>query len=85
MRLFDFFLLAVFGLLNRTSLSLVRDIYARSEYHTQLAKMSFDKIFDLIAGAFFYFYNICKYLVPCVPRSVMRMTGGVLTCGEIIN
>ena len=55
MRLFDFFLLAVFGLLNRTSLSLVRDIYARSEYHTQLAKMSFDKIFDLIAGAFFFF------------------------------
>ena len=32
--------------------------YARSEYHTQLAKMSFDKIFDLTAGAYIFFYNI---------------------------
>ena len=24
----------------------------------QLAKMSFDKIFDLTAGVYFYFYNI---------------------------
>ena len=24
--------------------------YARSEYHTQIANMSFDKIFDLTAG-----------------------------------
>ena len=31
--------------------------YARSEYHTQLAKMSFDKIFDLTAGVCFNFYN----------------------------
>ena len=30
--------------------------YARSEYHTQLAKMSFDKIFDLTA-VYFSFYN----------------------------
>ena len=29
--------------------------YARSEYHTQLAKMSFDKIFDLTAGVYFHF------------------------------
>ena len=28
------------------------------EYHTQLAKMSFDKMFDLTAGVYFYFYNI---------------------------
>ena len=32
--------------------------YARSEYHTQLANMSFDKIFDLTAGVYFHFYNI---------------------------
>ena len=31
--------------------------YARSEYHTQLANMSFDKIFDLTAGVYFYYYN----------------------------
>ena len=37
-------------------------ISAQSEYHTQLAKMSFDKIFDLKAGVFIYFYNIV-YLV----------------------
>ena len=36
-------------------------IRARSEYHTQLAKMSFDKIFDLTAGVYFNFFNItCK-------------------------
>ena len=28
--------------------------YARSEYHTQLAKMSFDKIFDLADGVYFF-------------------------------
>ena len=33
-----------------------RDII-RSEYHTQLAKMSFNKIFDLTAGVYFNFYN----------------------------
>ena len=33
--------------------------HARSEYHTQLAKMSFDKIFDLTAGVHLYFYNTC--------------------------
>ena len=27
-------------------------------YHTQLAKMSFDKIFDITAGVYFNFYNI---------------------------
>ena len=32
--------------------------YARSEYHTQLAKIIFDKIFDLTAGVYFDFYNI---------------------------
>ena len=31
--------------------------YARSEYHTQLAKMSFDKIFDLTSGLYFFFLN----------------------------
>ena len=32
----------------------LRIIY-RSEYHTQLAKMSFDEIFDLTAGVYFHF------------------------------
>ena len=30
-------------------------LLARSEYHTQLAKMSFDEIFDLTAGVYFHF------------------------------
>ena len=35
---------------------------ARSEYHTQLAtKMSFDEIFDLTAGVYFYFHDIISY------------------------
>ena len=29
-------------------------------YHTQLAKMSFDEIFDLTAGVYFNFYNIVR-------------------------
>ena len=29
--------------------------YARWEYHTQLANMSFDEIFDLTAGVYLYF------------------------------
>ena len=29
--------------------------FARSGYHTQLAKMSFDKTFDLTAGLYFHF------------------------------
>ena len=33
--------------------------YARSGYHTQLAKTSFDEILDLTAGAYFNFQNIC--------------------------
>ena len=32
--------------------------YARSEYHTQLAKTSFEKILDLTAGVCFHFHNI---------------------------
>ena len=32
--------------------------YARSEDHTQLAKMSFDNIFDLTAGVHVYSYKI---------------------------
>ena len=34
----------------------------KSEYHTQLAKMSFDKIFNLTAGVYFYF-NKYSYAV----------------------
>ena len=43
---------------SRRSISLTRThnrYYARSKYHTQLAKMSFDRIFDLTAGAYFIF------------------------------
>ena len=29
-----------------------------TEYHAQLAKMSFDKKFDLTDGVYFYFYSI---------------------------
>ena len=36
--------------------------YARSEYHTQLAKMSFDKIFDLTAGVYFNFFLNNTYM-----------------------
>ena len=32
--------------------------YARSEHHTQLANMSFDKIFDLTAGVYARFFNV---------------------------
>ena len=32
-----------------------------SEYHTQLAKMSFDEIFDLTAGVYFHFYNMFSF------------------------
>ena len=39
--------------------------YARSEYHTQLAKMSFDKFFDLTAGVHFYFYIILCIIISC--------------------
>ena len=32
-------------------------------YHTQLAEMSFDEIFDLTAGVFFFFYNIPGHII----------------------
>ena len=35
--------------------------YARSEYHTQLAKMSFDKIFDLTAGWSAFLFIWCTW------------------------
>ena len=35
----------------------LHNTYARSEYHTQLAKMGFDKMFDLTAGVYFNLYN----------------------------
>ena len=41
-------------------------------FHTQLAKMSFDKIFDLIAGVYLYFYNILFSGVGCC--SCLRYT-----------
>ena len=46
----------------RTTVSMLFFLHhnARSEYHTQLAKMSFGKIFDLTDGVFFNFYNILR-------------------------
>ena len=37
---------------------IIKIIYTRSEYHTQLAKMGFDEIFDLTAGVYFNLYNM---------------------------
>ena len=52
---------------------------ARSEYHTQLAKMSFDKIFDLTAGVYFNFYNIILENVwPSRPHAAVRPDGEVV-------
>ena len=50
------------------------------EYHTQLAKMSFDKIFDLAAGVYFYFYNIRSscftvQLGPAMGTGIWRKSG----------
>ena len=44
--------------------------YARSEYHTQLAKMSFDKIFYLTAGVYFNFYNNDRSITHSLQRRV---------------
>ena len=44
--------------------------YARSEYHTQLAKMSFDKILDLTVGVYFYFYTILSEGTSPVIRAI---------------
>ena len=40
------------------------DIMIYIVYHSQLAKMSFDKIFDLTAGVYFYFYNTYSLVCP---------------------
>ena len=45
-------------------------------YITQLAKMSFDEIFDLTAGVYFNFYNIYIYIYLGEWRS--RMSSNVL-------
>ena len=49
--------------------------YARSEYHTQLANTSFDEIFDLTAGVYFFeFFIYCMYILwSCM--YVVYMTG----------
>ena len=36
--------------------------YAPSEYHTQLAKMNFDKSFDLTAGVYLFLYNPLEHV-----------------------
>ena len=42
--------------------------YARSEYHTQLVKMSFDKTFDPTAGMYSIFVVcLCAKLLPTKP------------------
>ena len=40
--------------------------YARSEYQTRLAKMGFDKVFDLTAGVYFNLYIILHFAGYCV-------------------
>ena len=50
--------------------------YARSEYHTQLAKMSFDKIFDLTAGVYFHFYNTGNMYSAVVPKQGWYVPAG---------
>ena len=62
---------AIFGLIQSGLIqhSATTTTYARSEYHTELAKMSFDKIFDLTAGVYFNFYNIYEFRVPPVPMA----------------
>ena len=52
------------SLLSRGPISLMRThnpYYARSEYHTRLAKMSFDNMLDLTAGLYF---NFCYIFYP---------------------
>ena len=54
-------------------------MFWRSEYHTQLAKMSFDKIFDLTAGVYFNFYNMfwhCSPLTRHLPERHLRYIVG---------
>ena len=46
---------------------------ATSEYHTQLSKMSFDKIFDLTAGVYFNFYNIQGLRSRAAGRRPLRL------------
>ena len=43
---------------DKSSISQLECIFIFIIYHTQLAKMSFDKKIDLNAGVYFYFYNI---------------------------
>ena len=43
--------------------------YVRSEYYTQLAKMSFDKMFDLTAGVYFNFFDIPQFYWSYLVRS----------------
>ena len=47
---------------------------ARSEYHTQLAKMNFDKIFDFTAGVYFHFLS---YMLTAGVYSIFYNTRGV--------
>ena len=42
-------------------------LIARSEYHTQLANRSFDKLFDLTAGVYSYFHNIFCGVLAYIP------------------
>ena len=51
---------------------------SRSEYHTQLANMSFDKIFDLTAAVYFHFYNL-RTSIPLYVSSYQPFLLGVGT------
>ena len=68
-------------------------LYARSEYHTQLAKMSFDKIFDLTAGVYFNFYNILtsvlaekkSVIFKCALAPKKNASGAVRSLGKTLK
>ena len=61
---------------SRRPISLMRThnpLYARSENHTQLAKMSFDKIFDIIAVVYFDFLKYTReYMIFFFVRDSFR-------------
>ena len=53
----------------RVSHTACKDEFRRNlRYHTQLAKMSSDKIFDLTAGVYYNFYNISRGLILPMKR-----------------
>ena len=54
----------------------------RSISHTVLAKMGFDEILDLTAGACFYFYNSSEGSPRSLDVAGWQCVGGKLECQE---